>query len=330
MNTNQKIAEFQQRFQALRDGTAQAFVGQEELVEAVLISLFADGHCLLEGLPGLGKTFLVRTLSSLLGLDFSRIQFTPDLMPADVTGTNVIVEDEQGRRTYSFRRGPIFANLVLADEINRATPKTQSAMLEAMQEHSVTSWGESHRIAPPLFVLATQNPLEMEGTYPLPEAQLDRFLFKVLVRKARKDELAEIVRRTTAREPVPVDRVMDRDELLAWQGFVRDVVVAPHVMDFATRLVLASHPDGEEAPERVRRYVRFGASPRGCQGLVLGAKVLALLGGRMNVSFSDLRRIARPVLRHRLLLTYEAEVDGVKPDDLVNELLETLPELTEE
>ena len=325
-STTERVGAFQARFAALDDELRKVFVGQEELVRQVLVALFAGGHCLLEGLPGLGKTQLVKTLSRVLGLQFSRIQFTPDLMPADVSGTNIIVEDEQGRKSYSFRRGPIFANLVLADEINRATPKTQSAMLEAMQESSVTVWGVTHEIEPPLFVLATQNPVELEGTYPLPEAQLDRFLFKVLVRRANKDELSEIVRRTTNPESIEIAQVMDRDELLDWMAFVREVVIAPHVLDFCSRLVLASHPDDVSAPERVRRYARFGGSPRASQALVLTAKVTALLDGRLNVSFGDLRSVALAALRHRIVVSYEAQMDGVTSDDLVSDLLESVGE----
>ncbi len=324
--TAERVEGFAERFENLRAELAKAFVGQDELVTGVLTVIFAGGNCLLEGLPGLGKTHLIRTLSEVMGLEFSRIQFTPDLMPADVTGTNIIVEDEQGRRDYTFRRGPIFAHLVLADEINRATPKTQSAMLEAMQEQSVTVWGVTHKIERPLFVLATQNPIDMEGTYPLPEAQVDRFLFKLLVPKTSKDELSEIVRRTTAREAPSVTRIMDRDELLEWQGFVRDVVVAPHVMDFCSRLVLASHADEPTAPERVRQYLRFGASPRAAQAMVLGAKVGALLDGRVNVSFKDLRAVAKGALRHRLILTYQAQMDGVSSDDLVDDILNAVQE----
>ncbi|MFG0316104.1 MAG: AAA family ATPase [Planctomycetota bacterium JB042] len=328
-DTAEKVERFRERFLALEGRTGEVFVGQPELVRGVLTAIFAGGNALLEGLPGLGKTHLVKTLSRLLGLTFSRIQFTPDLMPADVTGTNVIVEDEAGRRSYVFRRGPIFAHLVLADEVNRATPKTQAAMLEAMQERSVTAWGERHEIEEPFFVLATQNPIEMEGTYPLPEAQLDRFLFKLSVRGVTREELVEIVRRTTGGETAELEPVMARDELLEWQRFVRSVVAAPHVLDFVARLVLSTHPDDPGASPRVKKLVRFGASPRASQALVLGAKVRALLDGRMNVSFGDVRAVALPALRHRILTTYEAEVDGVTADDLVRERLESLPETVE-
>jgi MoxR-like ATPase len=330
VDASAQVAAFQERFAALRQEIGKVFVGQDDLVELVLSALFAGGNCLLEGLPGLGKTYLIKTLGAVFGLKFSRIQFTPDLMPADVTGTNIIVEDEQGRRSYSFRQGPIFANLVLADEINRATPKTQSALLEAMQEQSVTAWGTTHAIDPPLFVLATQNPIEMEGTYPLPEAQLDRFLFKLLVPRVSREELSGIVRLTTRREQAEAAQIMDRGELLSWQGFARDVVIAPHVLDYSSRLVLATHPDAEGAPERVRRFVRFGASPRASQGLVLGAKVSALRDGRLNVSFGDLRRMAKPVLRHRLVVGYEAQMEGVGADDLVEDVLRAVPEVLEE
>ncbi len=324
--TAARVERFNARFSALTGELKKAFVGQDELVRLVITCLFAGGNCLLEGLPGLGKTHLIKCLGRLLGLKFSRIQFTPDLMPADVTGTNIIIEDESGRKTYTFRRGPIFANLVLADEINRATPKTQSALLEAMQESRVTVWGESHEIEAPLFVLATQNPIEMEGTYPLPEAQLDRFLLKVLVRTATREELREIVARTTRRQTIALDQVMERAELLDWQGFVRDVVCAPHVLDYAARLTLATHPAHEDAPDRIRRYVRFGSSPRGAQALVLCAKVFALEDGRMNVSFADLKRAARPCLRHRLVLSYEAQMDEVAADALVDDVLAAVHE----
>jgi MoxR-like ATPase len=321
----QEVERFRQRWLALKTELSRVFVGQEELVDLVLTALFAGGHCLLEGLPGLGKTFLVKSLSSVFGLEFSRIQFTPDLMPADVTGTNIIVEDEKGRKNYAFRRGPIFANLVLADEINRATPKTQSAMLEAMQERSVTIWGQTHAIDRPFLVLATQNPIDLEGTYPLPEAQLDRFLFKATVRRATTDELCEILGKTTIREQPQAKKVMEKAELLEWQAFARDVVVAPHVARFAARIVQATHLDEAGAPEEVKKYARFGASPRAAQALVLGGKILALRDGRVNVSFGDVRMLAKPVLRHRLVMTYQAQTDGVRSDDLVDAVLASVP-----
>jgi MoxR-like ATPase len=321
-----QVQRFRERHAALRAELARVFVGQDELVDLVLVALFAGGHCLLEGLPGLGKTHLVKSLSAVFGLEFSRIQFTPDLMPADVTGTNIIVEDERGRRSYTFRRGPLFANLVLADEINRATPKTQAAMLEAMQEQGVTIWGTTHPIEKPFLVLATQNPIDLEGTYPLPEAQLDRFLVKALVRRATTDELCEIVGMTTMRESKQAKLVMEKAELLEWQAFAREIKIAPHVLRFAARLVQATHPDDAGAPEPVKSYARFGASPRAAQALVLGAKILALRDGRLNVSFGDLRALAKPVLRHRLVMTYQAQTDGVAADDLVDAVLRAVPE----
>ncbi|HGY92541.1 MAG TPA: AAA family ATPase [Planctomycetes bacterium] len=324
------LEEFPRRFQALKEAVGQVMVGQDEVVDLVLTALFADGHCLLEGLPGLGKTQLVKTLSEALGLKFSRIQFTPDLMPADVTGTNIIEEDEHGRKRYAFREGPIFSQLVLADEINRATPKTQSALLEAMQERTVTSWGETRPIDRPLLVLATQNPIEMEGTYPLPEAQLDRFLFKVLVPRPGRSELVEIVERSTRSHPPAAQTVMEREELLRWQSTVRDVAAAPQVLDFAARLVEASHSDGARAPELVDRYVRFGASPRAAQSLVLAGKVRALADGRPQLAYMDLRWAAPAVFRHRLVLGYEAQVDDVTADKITAALLEAVPDLAED
>ncbi|MCA9319572.1 MAG: AAA family ATPase [Planctomycetes bacterium] len=324
-----QVKAFGARFDALRSELGRVIVGQTGLVDLVLTGLFAGGHCLLEGLPGLGKTQLVKTLSDCLGLASSRVQFTPDLMPADVTGTNIIVEDEKGRRTLQFRRGPVFTNLLLADEINRATPKTQSALLEAMQEANVTVWGETHVIARPFLVLATQNPIEMEGTYPLPEAQLDRFLFKILVPRPSTADLVEIAHRTTRRETTQLINDTATAEILEWQGLVREVVCAPPVLGFAARLVAASHPDDEAAPPRVREFVRFGASPRAVQGLVLAAKVAALRDGRANVAFVDVKRVVAPVLRHRLVLGYQAMGEGVTADQLVADILAAVTEREE-
>ncbi|MCA8914945.1 MAG: MoxR family ATPase [Planctomycetes bacterium] len=326
MDPLERAKEFKQRYDALRAQIGAVIVGQDKLVEGVLCAIFAGGHCLLEGVPGLGKTQLIRTLADVFGLDFSRIQFTPDLMPADVVGTNIITEDDQGRRSYTFRRGPIFANMVLADEINRATPKTQSAMLEAMQERSVTVWGETYKLAPPMFVLATQNPIEMEGTYPLPEAQLDRFLMKLIVEMPTREQLSEIILRTTGSKFPTAERVMDGEELLAWQATVADVVAAPHVLDFAARLVLATHPGQPEAPDSVNEHVRHGASPRAAQALARAGKFFALLDGRLNLSFRDIKLAARPVFRHRVLLTYQAQADNVTPDSLAEQILAHVPE----
>ncbi|MDQ1404152.1 MAG: MoxR-like ATPase [Actinomycetota bacterium] len=310
---------------ALEETVGQVIVGQRQLVREVLITILCEGHALIEGVPGLGKTQLLKTLGQALALDFGRIQFTPDLMPADISGTQVLEEDSEGHRRFRFRAGPVFANLVLADEINRATPKTQSALLEAMQERSVTVAGETRSLPRPFFVMATQNPLEMEGTYPLPEAQLDRFLLKVLVPFPPAADLVAIVDRTTS-GPIPdVDPVLDGPTLTEMISLTRQVPVASHLVEHAVALVLATHPNAEGAPESVSRYVRFGASPRGAQALVLGAKAAALLDGRPNVSAEDIRTIAPAVLRHRLVLGYEAGADGVSADDLIATVLEVVP-----
>jgi MoxR-like ATPase len=317
--------QFRSRFGALVREIERVIVGAEPVVDGVLTCLFAGGHCLLEGVPGLGKTLLIQTLSQTLDLGFSRIQFTPDLMPADIIGTNIIVENPQGGREFSFRPGPIFANLVLADEINRATPKTQSALLEAMQEHTVSVAGTVHRLVEPFFVMATQNPIEMEGTYPLPEAQLDRFFFKLMLDYPSPENLAAILDRTTGREIPTGSIVMHGTDILNWQGLVRDVPVAPRVRDYAVRLVTATQPRSGHALESVERYVRFGSSPRGAQVLLLAAKVYALRDGRYNVSFDDIEKAAMPALRHRILLNFEAEADGITADAIITELLKQVP-----
>jgi MoxR-like ATPase len=306
---------------AIEEQLSRVIVGQKELIRQTLVTLLAGGNALLEGVPGLGKTMLVRTLAQAVDCAFSRIQFTPDLMPADIVGTNLIVENEDGRRQFQFEPGPIFANLVLADEINRATPKTQSAMLEAMQEHSVTVAKTTRQLPDPFFVLATQNPLEMEGTYPLPEAQLDRFFFKIDVRFPTTDELVEIAARTTGSEIPKAEAVADGLTISAMQELTRDVPIASHVADFSARLLTATHPNRSNSPEMVSRYVRYGASPRGMQALILAGKILALLDGRYNVSFDDLRAAALPALRHRLILNFEAQAEGISTDTVINELL---------
>ncbi len=329
-NTNgfeDRLAQAREASQRLKQAIATVIVGQDAVVDQVLWGLVAGGHVLLEGAPGLGKTMLVRTLSSCLELRFSRIQFTPDLMPSDVTGNNVLVMDATGGATgrFELHRGPIFGQVVLADEINRATPKTQSALLEAMQEHGVTIAGTRHVLEEPFFVLATENPIEMEGTYPLPEAQLDRFLLKVLVPNPSEDELTSIIARTTGHEVQPPTSVLHRDEVLGLRSLCRDVAVAEPVLRYASRLVGASAPDSASAPEIVKRAIRYGAGVRGGQSLVLAAKAVALLEGRAHVAFADIERVALPVLRHRLIRSFEGEADGVTTDQVVEALIDATP-----
>jgi MoxR-like ATPase len=320
-----RAAEFRTRFQGICAEVGKMIVGQKQIVEEVLIALFGSGHCLLEGVPGLGKTLLVRTLSQILDLRFGRIQFTPDLMPADIIGTNLVMEDESGRRHFEFQRGPIFAQIVLADEINRATPKTQSALLEAMQERSVTVGGTRYQLEAPFVVLATQNPLEMDGTYPLPEAQLDRFMFKVQVGYPSREELSTVLDRTVDVFEFKPERLMNGPEIEGWKELVKGVVVAPHVKDYGVRLVLATHPGGPHAVDKATRYVRYGSSPRGAQAMTLAAKIRALLDGRFNVSFDDYRVSAHPVLRHRIILSFEGEAEGIKSDAIIDQILEETP-----
>jgi len=314
--------EFRERAAAIEEQVGKVIVGQRELVRHTLITLLAGGNALLEGVPGLGKTMLVRTLAQAIDCAFSRIQFTPDLMPSDIVGTNLIVEDDSGRREFRFEAGPIFANLVLADEINRATPKTQSAMLEAMQERSVTVAKVTRRLPEPFFVLATQNPLEMEGTYPLPEAQLDRFFFKVDVPFPDVGELVEIANRTTGALNPQAEPVADGAAIAAMQALARGVPVADHVTAYAARLLKATHPDDPGAPEQVSSYVRYGASPRGMQAMILAGKIMGLLDGRYNVAYDDIRQAARPALRHRLILNFEAQAEGISPDGVIEAILE--------
>ena len=323
--------DFREMFEALRHEIGKVIVGHQEIVDNVLISLFSGGHVLLEGVPGLGKTLLVRTLSSAFTLEFRRIQFTPDLMPADIVGTNIVVEDQaSGRREFQFQKGPIFGQIILADEINRATPKTQSAMLEAMQEHSVTSGGQVRKLQEPFMVLATQNPIEQEGTYPLPEAQLDRFLFKLLVSYSNREQLKAILDRTTTGQEPQAQSVANAEKILWAQKLVRRVVVAEHVQDYAIRLVLATHPEGEFATEMTNRFVRFGSSPRGVQALVLAGKVRALLDARYHVSFDDISQSVLPALRHRLLLNFEGQAEGMNTDDVLSEVIQKIPRTTEQ
>jgi MoxR-like ATPase len=309
---------------SIEEQVGQVIVGQKELVRHTLITLLAGGNALLEGVPGLGKTMLVRTLAESIDCHFSRIQFTPDLMPADIVGTNLIVEGEDGRRVFQFEPGPIFANLVLADEINRATPKTQSAMLEAMQERSVTVAKATRRLPEPFFVLATQNPLEMEGTYPLPEAQLDRFFFKVDVPFPSVDELVTIANRTTGEANPHAEPAANGATITAMQQLARGVPIAGHVTAYAARVLKATHPGEPESPDIVRRFVRYGASPRGMQAMILGGKIMALLDSRYNVAYEDIRQSAIPALRHRLILNFEAQAEGVSADEVIRTLLESV------
>ncbi|MBI3269204.1 MAG: AAA family ATPase [Planctomycetes bacterium] len=321
------VRRFRECLAALRAEIGKVIVGHAEIVDQVLLALVAGGHVLLEGVPGLGKTLLVKTLSESLALRFARVQFTPDLMPADITGTTIVAEDAEGARTFQFQQGPVFTNVLLADEINRATPKTQSALLEAMQERSVTVAGTRYALEDPFFVLATQNPIEMEGTFPLPEAQTDRFFFKVEVQPSKLDDLVEILDRTTRRATAQPRAVLTAEDVRWLRDLSRDVPIASHVTRYAARLVLATHPETPEAAPAARKYVRYGASPRGAQALVLGAKILALDKGRYNVSFEDVRAVAFPALRHRVILNFEGEAEGIRPDTLLQKVLADVPEV---
>ena len=317
-------------FEALRAEMARVIVGNEELIEQVFIALVCGGHCLLEGVPGLGKTLMVRCLGEILSLSFSRIQFTPDLMPADITGTNVLTDDPSGRKVFEFQRGPVFAHIVLADEINRATPKTQSALLEAMQEQSVTVGGKAHRLESPFMVLATQNPIEMEGTYPLPEAQVDRFFFKLLLQYPSREELSRIADLTTASAAGGLREVLDASGVLKIREWVREVPLADAVKDYAVRLVLGTHPQkdaGNGAGTLAKKFVLYGSSPRGLQSLILAAKARALLSARPNVSFADIRAMLAPSLRHRLILNLEADAEGISAEKILQEVAAEVPEV---
>jgi MoxR-like ATPase len=326
----QRMERARRSFDELKAEMARIIVGNEELIEQVFIALVCGGHCLLEGVPGLGKTLMVRSLGDILSLSFSRVQFTPDLMPADITGTNVLTDDPSGRKIFEFQRGPVFAHIVLADEINRATPKTQSALLEAMQEQNVTVSGKVHRLENPFMVLATQNPIEMEGTYPLPEAQVDRFFFKLLLQYPSREELGRIADLTTAGAPAALHEVVDAAGILQMRQWVRDVPLADIVKDYAVRLVLSTHPQrgpGDKSVKLAQKFVLYGSSPRGLQSVILAAKARSLLAGRPNVSFEDIRIMLPPSLRHRLILNLEADAEGVSAEKIISEVLEQVPEV---
>jgi MoxR-like ATPase len=321
MVTDASISPAVAKLNLVRSEIGKVIVGQQSVVDGVLVCLVAGGHVLLEGVPGLGKTTLLRTLGRTLGLRYSRIQFTPDLMPADIVGSMIMETDERGHKSLRFQHGPIFANLVLADEINRATPKTQSALLEAMQERTVTSGTTTHELETPFLVMATQNPIEMEGTYPLPEAQLDRFLMKIVVTYPSHAELSRIVERTIAREEATVHAVLDRADILDIRSVCHDILIAPHVQDYAVQLVMATQPDQPEAHAEAKRYIRYGSSPRGAQSLVECGRVLALLRGRLHLSVDDIKEVAPSVLRHRIILNFDAHADGKTPDNILASII---------
>jgi len=318
----ERVARFKESFQEIAQEVGRLIVGQEELIRFVLFGLFTGGNILLEGVPGLGKTVLVKALSRVLNLKFSRIQFTPDLMPSDILGTNTIVQAEGDRQIIEFQPGPIFAQIILADEINRATPKTQSALLEAMQEHQITVMGKTRILEEPFIVLATQNPIEMEGTYPLPEAQVDRFFFKLDVGFPNIEELVNISIRTTTAEEVALSRIVDGETLLSFRQLIREVPVAEGVMEYAARVVLATHPEADNAHPLSKKYIKYGSSPRGMQVLILGGKVNALLSGRYNVAIDDIKAVSKPALRHRLILSFEGEAEGISPDRIIEEIIQ--------
>ncbi len=321
MVTDASISPAVAKLNTVRAEIGKIIVGQQSVVDGVLICLVAGGHVLLEGVPGLGKTTLLRTLGQTLGLRYSRIQFTPDLMPADIVGSMIMDTDEHGHKNFRFQEGPIFSNLVLADEINRATPKTQSALLEAMQERTVTSGNTTHRLETPFLVMATQNPIEMEGTYPLPEAQLDRFLMKIVVTFPTHEELSRIVERTIAREEAKVNPVLDKADILDIRSVCHDILIAPHVQDYAVQLVMATQPDQREAHADTKKYVRYGSSPRGAQSLVECGRVLALMRGRLHLSIDDIKEVAPSVLRHRIILNFDAHADGKTPDHIIASII---------
>ncbi len=324
-DVNEQLDQFRDRFKTLLTEIQKAIVGYEELITDCLVSIFSQGHVLLEGVPGLGKTYLVRVLSQVFGLTSGRVQCTPDLMPSDVLGTHIVSEDSSGHRMFRFERGPVFKHLLLVDEVNRATPKTQSALLEVMQERCVTTGGEKHPLPSPFFVLATQNPIEMEGTYPLPEAQLDRFLFKLKVPFPSLESLVEISKRTTGFKEPELASVMQHDELLEFQKLLTEIPIADPITSYAGRIVLATHPASEQSPSTVKRYISYGSSPRGLQAIVRGARAFCLLGGRTAVSVEDIQKAARPALRHRLIMNFEGEAESLDTDGMIDTILQEVP-----
>ena len=330
LQLKEQAEKFRERYQNVKDEVGKVIVGHDEVVHGVLTCMMIGGHCLLEGAPGLGKTLLIRTLAETLNLDYSRIQFTPDLMPSDILATNMVVETDEGKRVFEFQKGPIFTQICLADEINRATPKTQSAMLETMQEGTVTVAGNRFVLKKPFFVLATQNPIEQEGTYPLPEAQLDRFLFKLNVGYSNREQLATILDRTTKGTKIETNQVMDGEEIIQWQGLIRKVILADHLRDYIVRLTLATHPEGPLAVKATNNYLRWGSSPRGAQTMALASKVRALLDGRFNVSFEDIRRVYLPTMRHRVIPNFEAMAEGISSDQILQEILDAVGEKAED
>jgi MoxR-like ATPase len=326
MTLDEHADSIRKNFDLITNELSKVIVGQTTLIQQILICLLCGGHGLIEGVPGLGKTLIVKSLGQVLNLEYSRIQFTPDLMPADILGTNIVNQDEAGNRFFEFYKGPIFGQIILADEINRATPKTQSALLEAMQEEEVTVFGTKYTLEPPFIVLATQNPLEMEGTYPLPEAQIDRFFFKLKIQYPDPDQLVEIIDKTTADDQPTLNHTISTDSILEMKALVREVPIASHVKDYAIRLVLASHPNDKYPIQKTQQYVRFGASPRGVQSLVMAGKVRALLEGRYNAAIEDIKAVAKPALRHRIILNLRGEAEGIDADDIIEDIVGGVPE----
>jgi len=324
-----RVENFKESYRRIKEEISRLIVGQEDIIDGILICLFCGGHALLEGIPGLGKTSIIKSLGEVLALDTSRVQFTPDLMPADIIGTNILIQDEQGKRHFQFQKGPLFANIVLADEINRATPKTQSALLEAMQEQRITVSGKTYRLPPPFIVLATQNPIEMEGTYPLPEAQMDRFFFKLIVEYPSVEQMSEILDKTTCDYRADLKKIADSLFIEEAKELIRLVPLAGHVKDYCVRLTQGTRPGTEYSSAMAEKYVRYGSSPRGAQSLVMAGKVKALLAGRFNVSFEDIQSVVQPSLRHRIILNFEGEAEGITVESILDDILAHTPEVVD-